>query len=87
MEAYRTWSRWEKVLFMSHVPDLDTLFTVDENGEISLHESLDKEIIKANDNLKRSPAIEFLLQFFKVVSLTETYKSLKPAFLNGHVIT
>uniref|UniRef100_A0A7S4M9V9 Uncharacterized protein n=1 Tax=Odontella aurita TaxID=265563 RepID=A0A7S4M9V9_9STRA len=38
---YRTWSRWEKVLYMSPVPSLDDLF-VTKHGKVKLDKSLDK---------------------------------------------
>lgn len=37
---YRTWSRWNKVLFLAPVPDLDNLFETDESGNVVLCSSL-----------------------------------------------
>jgi len=38
--SYRTWSRWNKVLFLAQVPELDDLFEVDENGDSVLSYTL-----------------------------------------------
>lgn len=39
-KSYRTWSRWNKVLFLAPVPDLDDLFETDESGNTALRHSL-----------------------------------------------
>jgi len=40
--CYRTWSRWHKVLFLAPVPDLDTVFDTDEDGNISVSKTVDE---------------------------------------------
>jgi len=42
--CYRTWSRWHKILFLSPVPDLDLVFDIDEDGNISVSKTLDESI-------------------------------------------
>jgi len=39
-QAYRTWSRWNKVLYLAPVPNLNELFEVDKNGNHVLHRKL-----------------------------------------------
>ena len=41
---YYTWSRWEKVLFMAKIPDLDDFFDELESGEHVLSEDLENII-------------------------------------------
>jgi hypothetical protein len=36
--AYRTWSRWEKVLFMAPLPDLEDLLVLDRRGQSTVQD-------------------------------------------------
>jgi hypothetical protein len=38
--AYRTWSRWEKVLFMAPLPDLEDLLVLNRRGQSAVQEKL-----------------------------------------------
>mmetsp|Transcript_12718 Transcript_12718/g.29561 ORF Transcript_12718/g.29561 Transcript_12718/m.29561 type:complete len:377 (+) Transcript_12718:402-1532(+) len=77
--AYRTWSRWEKVLFLAKVPDLDeTLYTDPVTGQVKIVKELE-EITSTPDkpfaNLTRDSTIVgniewdvFLNYYLKVLS-------------------
>lgn len=38
---YRTWSRWEKVLFLSAVPDLESIFQTNTDGTFTVSKSIE----------------------------------------------
>merc|ERR1712038_1316117 len=40
-KGYRTWSRWNKILFLAPVPNIDDLFEVNDKGSMVLSEELD----------------------------------------------
>jgi len=54
-KGYRTWSRWNQILFLAQVPNLDDLFDVDdESGNMFLSQDLD--LIRPN---KLRPFVNF----------------------------
>lgn len=67
---YRTWSRWEKILYLSRVPE-DDVETVSEKdiGVLSKHVQIDMD--KAMNLVERSDFMEFVLAILRVFSLIE----------------
>jgi len=71
--CYRTWSRWQKVLFLSPVPnldnvfetdDLDNVFETDDNGNVSVSMALNKQLIDEDSNTSISKKASCLKNFY-----------------------
>jgi hypothetical protein len=88
MTDYRTWSRWEKVLFLSPVPDLDDIFHTDAKGVCRVKQEL-KDHQSSND-LKHSGEqshqkdwVRFLRYYIDVLVFRDAFRAMQPAWQIG----
>lgn len=79
--AFRTWSRWQKVLFLSPVPDLDSIFHMDKDGTSSISKSVDQSAKRLENYYPEEENVHewvLLLRHFRdVLIFRELRRSLK----------
>jgi len=88
-EDYYTWSRWDKLLFLSPIPDLDELFECDDEG-YSLSRGLEnikhtseKPFVNFHPEESNTVGVHFLRHIFDVLRFRVIYESLGPVWNLG----
>ena len=88
MTAYRTWSRWEKVLFLSPVPDLDDIFEVDVKGICRVKQEVrentsSRDLGNYDQQSDEKEWILFLRYYLDVLIFRDAFRAMGPAWQIG----
>ena len=83
MTAFRTWSRWEKILFLSPVSDLDNIL----DGDCSVKQEV-KERFSSTSNFDplddhKKEWVRFLLYYLDVLTFRDAFRAMMPAWQIG----
>jgi len=91
-KAWRTWSRWDKVLFLSPVPILDDIFEDnDEGSSIAVPKAEDemssRSIPNFYPNESASSKRTFIQHYFNALVLRDIVPSLRPVCSVGRIFS
>mmetsp|Transcript_13783 Transcript_13783/g.15501 ORF Transcript_13783/g.15501 Transcript_13783/m.15501 type:complete len:340 (-) Transcript_13783:1093-2112(-) len=87
---YRTWSRWEKLLYLSPVPFLEDIFVEDDNGKFRFTEELDLNKKYSNyypEESNKTGGRAFMDHFWRALLFGDLLPSLKPVWQAGHYLS
>lgn len=79
--GYRTWSRWENVLFLSPVPDLESIFHKNSDGTITMSKSINQFASTLVNYYPEEDGVQdwilFLRHFRDVLIFRDLHRALK----------
>eukprot|EP00586_Coscinodiscus_wailesii_P020069 CAMPEP_0172493602 /NCGR_PEP_ID=MMETSP1066-20121228/25020_1 /TAXON_ID=671091 /ORGANISM="Coscinodiscus wailesii, Strain CCMP2513" /LENGTH=675 /DNA_ID=CAMNT_0013263825 /DNA_START=123 /DNA_END=2147 /DNA_ORIENTATION=- len=84
--SYQTWSRWEKVLYLSTVPNIDEIFSTDDDGAHRLNKDLNmkqdekREILNLQEDEDSRDWVRFIQHYLNVISFRDMAYAMKPAW-------
>ena len=82
LEAFRVWSRWEKVLFLAKIPSKDSWNESANEANKEVESTIDHPFHNHTIIAGANPFVAFLIEMIEVMTFTYTVRAIKTCYKN-----